>query len=53
MWNTYCKKNILTLVQWKGGSQVWEIMLENREVIQKKTCGGRLKEEYGVFGMTI
>jgi len=36
MWNKYCKKQIPTLVQWKGGSQVWKHMLENREIIEQK-----------------
>lgn len=35
MWNKYCKKQIPTLVQWKGGSQVWKQMLENREIIEQ------------------
>ncbi|KAG5630104.1 hypothetical protein H5410_001821 [Solanum commersonii] len=32
MWNKYCRKHIPILVQWKGASQVWNLMLENREV---------------------
>jgi len=31
LWNKYCKKQIPTLVQWKGGSQVWKHMLQNRD----------------------
>ncbi|XP_060195246.1 uncharacterized protein LOC132624493 [Lycium barbarum] len=36
MWNKYCKKHIPSLVQGKGGSQLWKMMLENREVIEKQ-----------------
>ncbi|XP_049406079.1 uncharacterized protein LOC125869665 [Solanum stenotomum] len=35
MWNKYCKKQIPSLVQWKGGSQLWKNMLQNREVTEK------------------
>ncbi|XP_059290876.1 uncharacterized protein LOC132044416 [Lycium ferocissimum] len=34
MWNKYCKKLIPTLVQWKGGTQVWKKMLEMREAVE-------------------
>ncbi|XP_060182050.1 uncharacterized protein LOC132611675 [Lycium barbarum] len=33
-WNKYCKKHIPTLVQWKGGTQVWKKMLEMRDAIE-------------------
>ncbi|KAH0691451.1 hypothetical protein KY289_018809 [Solanum tuberosum] len=35
LWNKYCKKQIPTLVEWKGGSQIWKHMLENREIIEQ------------------
>lgn len=35
MWTKYCKKQIPALVQWKGGSQIWKHMLENRELLEK------------------
>ncbi|KAG5610496.1 hypothetical protein H5410_021777 [Solanum commersonii] len=35
LWNKYCKPQIPTLVLWKGGSQVWKHMLENRETIER------------------
>lgn len=34
MWNKYCKKEIPTLVNWKGGSQVWKMMLKNRDILE-------------------
>ncbi|KAK4737149.1 hypothetical protein R3W88_000846 [Solanum pinnatisectum] len=34
-WNKYCKKHIPSFVQWKGGSQIWKHMLENRDVIEQ------------------
>ncbi|XP_059301858.1 uncharacterized protein LOC132053773 [Lycium ferocissimum] len=34
MWNKYCKKEIPTLVQWKGGTQVWKKMLQVRDAIE-------------------
>ncbi|XP_060210793.1 uncharacterized protein LOC132637772 [Lycium barbarum] len=36
MWNKYCKKQIPQVVQWKGGSQVWKMMLETRESIEQE-----------------
>ncbi|XP_060190609.1 uncharacterized protein LOC132619859 [Lycium barbarum] len=36
VWNKYCKKQIPQVVQWKGGSQVWKIMLEARESIEQE-----------------
>ncbi|XP_060210738.1 uncharacterized protein LOC132637701 [Lycium barbarum] len=35
MWNKYCKRQIPTLVQWKGGSQRWKKMLEARNNMEK------------------
>ncbi|XP_059288169.1 uncharacterized protein LOC132041474 [Lycium ferocissimum] len=35
MWNKYCKRKIPTLVQWKGGSQLWKNMLEVRDAIEQ------------------
>ncbi|XP_060210542.1 uncharacterized protein LOC132637478 [Lycium barbarum] len=35
MWNKYCKRKIPTLVQWKGGSQLWKNMLEARDAIEQ------------------
>ncbi|XP_060190740.1 uncharacterized protein LOC132620020 [Lycium barbarum] len=34
MWNKYCKRQIPTLVGWKGGSQLWKKMLEVRDNIE-------------------
>lgn len=34
LWNKYCKKQIPTLVGWRGGSQVWKAMLEDKEKIE-------------------
>ncbi|KAG5595981.1 hypothetical protein H5410_037213 [Solanum commersonii] len=36
MWNKYYKKQIPILVQWKGGSLVWKMMLENKDILKKK-----------------
>ncbi|XP_060194894.1 uncharacterized protein LOC132624080 [Lycium barbarum] len=38
MWNKYCKKQIPQVVQWKGGSQVWKMMLEARDDIEQEIC---------------
>ncbi|KAG5585744.1 hypothetical protein H5410_046178 [Solanum commersonii] len=35
MWKKYCKKQISALVQWKGRSQIWKYMLENRGVLEQ------------------
>lgn len=35
MWNKYCKKALPTLVQWKGRCQVWKMMLDNRDILEK------------------
>ena len=35
MWNEYHKKQIPTLVQWRGGTQAWKNMLENRDCIEQ------------------
>lgn len=40
MWNKYCKKQIPILVQWKGGSLVWKMMLENKDILKKKDIVG-------------
>lgn len=34
-WNRYFKKQILTLVQWRGGSQQWNAMLMQREKVEQ------------------
>ncbi|XP_060194987.1 uncharacterized protein LOC132624185 [Lycium barbarum] len=34
IWNKYCKRQIPTLVGWKGGSQLWKKMLEARDDIE-------------------
>ncbi|XP_060216516.1 uncharacterized protein LOC132643998 [Lycium barbarum] len=31
MWNKYCKRHYPQYVPWKGGSQVWKMMLEARD----------------------
>ncbi|XP_059288975.1 uncharacterized protein LOC132042454 [Lycium ferocissimum] len=36
MWNKYCKKQIPQLVQWKGGSQVWKMMVEARDSTEQE-----------------
>ncbi|XP_060170520.1 uncharacterized protein LOC132601457 [Lycium barbarum] len=35
MWNKYCKKQYPQYVQWKGGTQVWKLVLEARENIEQ------------------
>ncbi|KAG5589812.1 hypothetical protein H5410_040326 [Solanum commersonii] len=34
MWNKYGKKQIPSLVQWKGGSQIWKNMLMDRDIFE-------------------
>lgn len=33
-WNKYCQKLIRSVVQWKGGSQVWKKMFKANDVIK-------------------
>lgn len=35
LWNKYCKKQIPTLVQWRGGSQQWKGILIQREKVEQ------------------
>lgn len=37
MWSKYCKRQIPVFIQWKGSSQVWKHMLENRETIEQNS----------------
>ncbi|XP_059292439.1 uncharacterized protein LOC132045882 [Lycium ferocissimum] len=36
LWNKYCKKQYPQYVQWKGGTQVWKMMLEARDSIEQE-----------------
>ncbi|XP_060200458.1 uncharacterized protein LOC132628710 [Lycium barbarum] len=36
LWNKYCKRQYPQYVQWKGGTQVWKIMLEARDSIEQE-----------------
>lgn len=52
MWNKYCKKQIPTLEQWKGGSKVWKHMLENR-ILFSRTCGMNIKKDHLMLGFIL
>ncbi|XP_060190654.1 uncharacterized protein LOC132619919 [Lycium barbarum] len=36
MWIKYCKRHSPQTVQWKGGSQVWKAMIEDRDNIEQE-----------------
>ncbi|KAH0776352.1 hypothetical protein KY290_007763 [Solanum tuberosum] len=36
MWNKYCKRHDPQTVEWKGGSQVWKLMLQARDYIDQE-----------------
>lgn len=36
MWNKYCKRHKPQVVEWKGGSQTWKLMLEARDMIDQE-----------------
>ncbi|XP_060211803.1 uncharacterized protein LOC132639368 [Lycium barbarum] len=36
LWNKYCKNQYPQYVQWKGGTQVWKMMLEARDSIEQE-----------------
>ncbi|XP_059280949.1 uncharacterized protein LOC132034570 [Lycium ferocissimum] len=36
LWNKYCKKQYPQYVTWKGGSQVWKMVLEARDSIEQE-----------------
>ncbi|XP_060178000.1 uncharacterized protein LOC132607933 [Lycium barbarum] len=36
LWNKYCKKQYPQYVTWKGGSQVWQMVLEARDNIEQE-----------------